>query len=148
MTFKELQKIVHSQSGPEHNELLQGLRDKPFWIWNQKQHKHEDIKTKGECCFNQIIGLPIKDKVEKPLFDYEKILYDSLLVPDFYNPSKHPDSPQSFERSNCESHSDRLLQAVIQRSRTLQQSSRWMDVNGNAILTKCSFKELSPTIRI
>ena len=23
------------------------------------------------------------------MFEYEKLLYDSLLIPDFYNPSKH-----------------------------------------------------------
>jgi hypothetical protein len=36
--------------------LLLCLRDKPFWIWDTKQHKQEDIKTKGDCCFNHIIG--------------------------------------------------------------------------------------------
>jgi hypothetical protein len=81
VTFKDLQKLVQSQSGPEQNQLLQSLRDKPFWIWDQQQHIMEDIKTKGNCCFNHIIGLPLKDKVEKPLFDYEKLLYDSLLSP-------------------------------------------------------------------
>ena len=89
MTFRDLQKLIQSQSSPEHNELLQRLKDKPFWIWDQKQHKQEDIKTRGDCCFKDIIGLPIKDKVDKPLFDYEKLLYDSLLIPEFYNPSKH-----------------------------------------------------------
>jgi hypothetical protein len=89
VTFKELQKLVQSQSGPEQSQLLQRLRDKPFWYWDPKQHKQEDIKIKGDCCFNHIIGLPIKDKVEKPLFDYEKLLYDSLLVPDFYNPLQY-----------------------------------------------------------
>ena len=47
------------------------------------------IKTKGDCCFNHIIGLPKKENTEKPLFDYEKLLYDSLLVPDIYNPLQH-----------------------------------------------------------
>ena len=89
MTFKDLQKKVQSQSGPEHPQLLQRLRDKPFWIWDQNQHKQEDIKTKGDCCFNHIIGLPRKDGKEKPMFLYEKLLYDSLLVPDFYNPLQH-----------------------------------------------------------
>jgi hypothetical protein len=89
VTFGDLQKLIQSQSSPEHNELLQRLKDKPFWIWDQRQHKQEDIKTRGDCCFNHIIGLPIKDKVDKPLFDYEKLLYDSLLIPEFYNPSKH-----------------------------------------------------------
>jgi hypothetical protein len=89
VTFRDLQKLVQSQSDPERSKLLQRLRDKPFWIWDSKQHRQEDIRTKGDCCFNHIIGLPTKDKIEKPLFDYEKLLYDSLLIPDFYNPLKH-----------------------------------------------------------
>jgi hypothetical protein len=89
VTFKDLQKVIQSQSGPEQSQLLQRLRDKPFWIWDPKQHKQEDIKTKGDCCFNHIIGLPRKDGIEKSIFDYERLLFDSLLIPDFYNPSKH-----------------------------------------------------------
>jgi hypothetical protein len=89
VTFKDLQKLVQSQSGPEQNQLLLRLRDKPFWIWDPQQHRQEDIKTKGDCCFNHIIGLPRKDGIEKSIFDYEKLLYDSLLIPEFYNPSKH-----------------------------------------------------------
>ena len=89
MTFKDLQTLVQSQPGPEQSHLLQRLRNKPFWVWDMRQHKQEDIKTKGDCCFNHIIGLPRKDGVEKSIFDYEKLLYDSLLIPEFYNPSKH-----------------------------------------------------------
>ena len=74
---------------PEQSQLLQRLRDKPFWYWDPKQHKQEDIKTKGDCCFNHITGLPTKDGIEKSIFDYEKLLYGSLLIPEFYNPSKH-----------------------------------------------------------
>jgi hypothetical protein len=94
VTFRDLQKLVQSQSNPEQNTLVERLRDKPFWIWDQKQHRQEDLKTKGDCCFNHIIGLPTKDKVEKPLFDYEKLLYDSLLIPDFHNPLKHTFKPK------------------------------------------------------
>ena len=89
MTFRDLQKLVQSQSGPEQNELLMRLGDKPFWIWDAKRHKQEDVKTKGDCCFNHIIGLPRKDGIEKSIFDYEKLLYDSLLIPGFYNPLEH-----------------------------------------------------------
>jgi hypothetical protein len=69
--------------------LVERLREKPFWIWDQKQHKQEDIKTKGDCCFNHVIGLPMKDKIEKTLFVFEKLLCDSLLISDFYNPMQH-----------------------------------------------------------
>ena len=86
MTFRELQKLLQSQDSPEQNQLLESTREKPFWIWDQKEHKQEDIKTKGNCCFNHVVGLPKKDNKEKPIFGYEKLLYDSLLTPDFYNP--------------------------------------------------------------
>jgi hypothetical protein len=89
VTFKDLQKLVQSQTSLEQNQLVITLKDKPFWIWNIEQHKQEDIKTKGDCCFNHIIGLPRKDGIEKSIFDYEKLLYGSLLTPEFYNPSKH-----------------------------------------------------------
>ena len=89
MTFKDLQKLVQSQTSLEQNQLGTRLKDKPFWIWDQNQHKQQDIKTKGDCCFNHIIGLPRKDGIEKSIFDYENLLYESLLIPEFYNPSKH-----------------------------------------------------------
>jgi hypothetical protein len=89
VTFKDLQKLVQSQASLEQNQLVTRLKDKPFWIWNIEQHKQEDIKTKGDCCFNHIIGLPRKDGIEKSIFDYEKLLYDSLLLPDYYNPLKN-----------------------------------------------------------
>jgi hypothetical protein len=89
VTFKDLHKLVQSQSISEQNQLLQRLRDKPFWIWDKANHKQEDIKIKGDCCFNHIIGLPRKDGIEKSIFDYENLLYDSLLIPEFYNPSKY-----------------------------------------------------------
>jgi hypothetical protein len=82
LTFKDLQKLVqsHSQSGSEQNKLFERLRNKPFWIWNIEEHKLEDTKSKGDCCFNHIIGLPKKDQTDKPLYDYEKIIFDSLFL--------------------------------------------------------------------
>ena len=86
MTFKELQKVVQSQNNPDQNQLLERVRDRQFWIWNNKQHKMEDIRTNGDCCFNHIIGLPRKDGIEKSIFDYEKLLYNSLSIPSFIIP--------------------------------------------------------------
>jgi hypothetical protein len=60
VTFKDLQKLVQSQLDPEQSQLLQRLRGKPFYVWDPKQHKQEDIKTKGDCCFNHVIGLQEK----------------------------------------------------------------------------------------
>ena len=91
MTFKDLKKRISSnqQQQQQQTQYFDKLQNKPFWIWNIQEHKQEDIKTKGECCFNHIIGLPIKEGLEKPMFDYEKILYDSLLNPESYNTLNH-----------------------------------------------------------
>jgi hypothetical protein len=79
VTFKDLKKRVGLEAiTQEQFRLTERLHNKPFWIWNIEEHKQEDIDTKGDCCFNHIIGLPIKEGIEKPIFDYEKILYDSF----------------------------------------------------------------------
>ena len=46
----------------------------------QKRHREEYILKNGNCCFNHIIGLPTRTGIEKPLFDYEKIIYDTLQL--------------------------------------------------------------------
>ena len=73
MTFRDLQKLVSQQQKEStRKELFQRLQNKPFWIWNRQQHKLEDIRMDGDCCFNHIIGLPQKDGDDKPLYDYQQ----------------------------------------------------------------------------
>ena len=45
-----------------------------------KRTQATSTRYNGKCCFNHVVGLPQKDKQEYPMFDYEKILYDSLLI--------------------------------------------------------------------
>jgi hypothetical protein len=81
VTFKDLKKRVTLETAvQQQSRLFERLQNKPFWIWNIEEHRQEDIKTKGDCCFNHIIGLPTKGRIEKPLFDYEKLLYGSLFL--------------------------------------------------------------------
>ena len=42
----------------------------------KKTRQQAARQQKSNCCFNHIVGLPVKDKVEHPIYDYEKILYD------------------------------------------------------------------------
>jgi hypothetical protein len=63
-------------------QILSILKGLPFWLWDKEQHTAEYIRTSGQCCWNHIVGLPTKDHKEYPLFDYEKLLYDSLLTND------------------------------------------------------------------
>ena len=58
--------------------VLDKLKGLPFWIWSEPEHKQQDILTKGNCCFNHVIGLPTKNGIDKPLFDYQQTIYNSL----------------------------------------------------------------------
>jgi hypothetical protein len=81
IVFKDLHKLVsHSQQENIKKELFERLKDKPFWIWNVEEHRKADFLTNGYCCLNHIIGLPQKGGNDKPLFDYEEILFDSLIT--------------------------------------------------------------------
>jgi hypothetical protein len=83
VTFKDLKKTVSLETTfHQKSKLFQGLQNKPFWIWDIAEHKQEDIKINGDCCFNHIIGLPQKDGTDKPLYEYEEIIFDSLVTYD------------------------------------------------------------------
>ena len=88
MTFKDLKKRVSVETTGQHR-LFERLRNKSFWIWDIVEHKQEDVHTNGDCCFNHIIGLPTKERIAKPIFDYQKILYDTSLVRSMNNPLNH-----------------------------------------------------------
>ena len=80
MTFKHLKKIVSLETTTQQqHKLTEMLHNKPFWVWNIEEHKREDVRTNGECCFNHIIGLPQKDGDDKPLYDYQQKIFDSLV---------------------------------------------------------------------
>jgi hypothetical protein len=72
VTFKDLKKRVSLETTTQQqSKLAETLHNKPFWIWNVQEHKQEDVRTNGACCFNHINGLPSKDTVDKPLYDYD-----------------------------------------------------------------------------
>jgi hypothetical protein len=80
VTFKDLKKRVSLELLHQQFWLIERLQNKPFWIWNVEEHKQEDIKMNGDCCFNHIIGLPTRNGTDRPLYDYEKIIFDSLVA--------------------------------------------------------------------
>jgi hypothetical protein len=76
LTFKELKKFLDSRidkkptNEPSLNynvaaDKFSIFANKPFWISDIAEHKQEDIKTNGDCCFNHIIDLPQKDRKDK-----------------------------------------------------------------------------------
>jgi hypothetical protein len=92
VTFRDLKKKVSlvpaatSAQQQQQSMLFERLHSKPFWIWNVQEHKQEHARTNGDCCFNHIIRVPQKNGINKPLYDYEKIIFDSLAAADS---SKH-----------------------------------------------------------
>lgn len=64
--FKDIKKKVSLELALQQSKLFGGLDNKPFWIWNIEEHEKEDVKTKGYCCFNHIIGLSHNNIVKKP----------------------------------------------------------------------------------
>jgi Terminase RNaseH-like domain len=88
LTFNDLKKRISLETTTQQQQyrLAERFHKKPFWIWNIAEHKQEDVKTNGHCCFNHIIGLPQKDDVDRPFYDYQKIVFDFLVTD---NGNKH-----------------------------------------------------------
>jgi hypothetical protein len=78
VTFKDLQRAVQSNEQNYSIDLQTKLQNKPFWIFDKEQHRLEDIRTKGQCCFWHQIKPPQKDGHDMPVLPYQKILYDAL----------------------------------------------------------------------
>jgi hypothetical protein len=86
LTWKELKRFISDNNNEDKEEeiKLQSaerfriFKDLPFWISSIEEHKKADIANNGKCCFNHIIGLPKKDGIDKPIFDYEMQLVNAL----------------------------------------------------------------------
>jgi hypothetical protein len=79
--------------------MLDKLRGKSFYYWDHSKHNGASKSRKNDCCFNHMIGLPTKDGIEKPLFDYEREIYFALLRPGYLN--SYPSTNQfNIKRDN------------------------------------------------
>ena len=80
MTFKDLQKAIQSQAQQSDIDInLQAkLQSLPLWIFDKEQHKQQDLKTRSNCCFWHVIGLPQKDGHDMPVLPYQRTLYEAL----------------------------------------------------------------------
>src|SRR6266496_1956117 len=63
----------NNQNNSYNNKINNNNRFKGSKFWCDDKGNHID------CCFNHIIGLPLKGKEPKPIFDYEMEIYDTLL---------------------------------------------------------------------
>ena len=79
LPYQQYQKPRQPSTKGTLSSSLDVLLGKPFWIQDKQHHRQEFIKTNGLCCWNHCIGLPIKDKKEHPLYDYEQLLFSQLF---------------------------------------------------------------------
>jgi hypothetical protein len=63
--------VLGSNDRHINNNLSDIFKNKPFYF-EIKDHNGID------CCFNCMIGLPLKNDKEYPLFDYEKLIFDAI----------------------------------------------------------------------
>jgi len=73
---------LRSSQLSDKSSKLDRFKGLEFWIWDKAEHERRfnDWIQRGlrPCCFNHAVGLPRKGDVAKPLFDYEKEIYDAL----------------------------------------------------------------------
>jgi len=62
---------------------LSGMR---FWIWDKVAHTKAHEEQGDWCCFNHLIGLPIKNGKEFPIFPFEYEIWQALFEPEYENP--------------------------------------------------------------
>ena len=74
------QSILKKQQIIEQERFFGHLKSKPFWIWDKESHKIQHTISSGRCCFNHIIGLPVKNSKKMPLFEYEQDIFNPLQV--------------------------------------------------------------------
>jgi hypothetical protein len=103
MTIKDLQRIVleseESTDSKEMQDLLNRSRDRPFYIWGLAKHKSTAGSGNRNCCFNHIIGLPKKNGITQPLWNYQDMIYRCLMIPNYINSKPTPEYPLSHSLS-------------------------------------------------
>jgi hypothetical protein len=68
---------------------LDKFKGLPFWIWDQEKHENEFDRIltqsfskigseKVACCFNHLVGLPVKNSISHPIYLWQQELLNAL----------------------------------------------------------------------
>jgi hypothetical protein len=79
-THSKIRKLSYNPDSnlADYRDYFSIFIGKTLWIWGKETHRREFIKSNGNCCFNHIIGLPVKNDKEYSIFDYQKLIFDAL----------------------------------------------------------------------
>jgi hypothetical protein len=76
--FKFASDILLGSNPNLSRQNLDVFVNKPFWISDKEKHDLEFLITNGNCCFNHILGLPVKNGMEHIIYDYELDVVDKI----------------------------------------------------------------------
>ena len=78
MPYQLHQKLRQAQQQQSSSSSLSVLKGLPFWVFDKEIHRQQAKASKGNCCIQHVLGLPIKNGKEFPLFDFQKQIFDYL----------------------------------------------------------------------
>jgi hypothetical protein len=90
--FKDLKKFVADCTTEQQQygqlPIFKGL---PFYRWDLSEVEHRLLanKSNNTCCFNHQISLPEKNGVKHQMYDYERMVFDTLFKDDGSANNKH-----------------------------------------------------------
>jgi hypothetical protein len=72
-----------------NNNLIDRFKGLDFWIWDKDKHEKEFDRIlaqsyskacadKVACCFNHAIGLPVKNDISHPIYQWQHEIFDAL----------------------------------------------------------------------
>jgi Phage terminase large subunit (GpA) len=70
--------LEQQQKQTTQTESSKQFNDCEFWIWDKVFHEQEYDRTKGKCCFNHAIGLPVKNDQPRPIYQWQKEIVEAL----------------------------------------------------------------------
>lgn len=122
MTLKDLHRFIqiHTSESNEMKELIEKCKDVRFYTWMPKHinsktlHKSTTHKGQGHyCCFDHIIGLPVKNGIQLPLFQYENEMYKALTEPPYLNSDMNYSELNLLNESFIERNKHKRVQRTI-----------------------------------
>lgn len=72
---------VFAPATEQHKQFYALCKNIPFYVWNLTHEKHDELAKhlNNRCCYNHLIGLPVKQGVKHHIYDYERLLFDELM---------------------------------------------------------------------
>ncbi|MDR4491367.1 MAG: hypothetical protein R2685_10780 [Candidatus Nitrosocosmicus sp.] len=89
LAIEKVREIIDPEAG-----AFEFFKNKPFWRWDISREEHSALAKSAfcNCCFNHMIGLPVKPdtNLRYPMFEYERLMFEHFIASK-ENPKSIPD---------------------------------------------------------